>query len=51
MHRLAEARLQQLDGPNLTLRDFENVMRLGVTFKVFDETTPFRAEVASGSPT
>jgi hypothetical protein len=30
MHPLAEARLQQLDGSNLTRRDFENVMRLGV---------------------
>ncbi len=36
MHPLAELRLQQLDGPDLTLRDFQNVMRLGAPFKIFD---------------
>ena len=46
MHPLAEARLQQLDGPDLTRRDLENVMRLGRPFKDFDEATPFQVEVA-----
>jgi hypothetical protein len=46
MHPLAEARLQQLDGSNLTRRDFENVMRLGVPFRNLDETSAFRVEVA-----
>ncbi len=46
MHPLAEARLQQLDGPDVTLRDLENVMRLGTPFKDFDQATPFQVEVA-----
>ena len=45
-HPLAEARLQKLDGSNLTRRDFENVMRLGVPFRNLDETSAFRVEVA-----
>jgi conjugative relaxase-like TrwC/TraI family protein len=46
MHPLAEARLQQLDGPDVTLRDLENVMRLGTPFKDFDQATPFQVAVA-----
>ena len=46
MHPLAEARLQQLDGPDVTLRDLENVMRLGTPFKDFDQATPLQVEVA-----
>jgi hypothetical protein len=46
LHPLAETRLQQLDGPNLTEQDFREVMRLGAPFKIIDDATPFRVEVA-----
>src|SRR5215203_1532760 len=46
LHPLAELRLQQLDGPNLTGGDFRDVMRLGAPFKIIDDATPFRVEVA-----
>ena len=46
MHPLAEVRLQQLKGPDLTGQDFRNVMRLGAPFKIIDDATPFRIEVA-----
>jgi TrwC relaxase len=47
LHPLAELRLQQLEGPDLTLRDFQNAMRLGVPFKIVDnDRIPFRLEVA-----
>jgi conjugative relaxase-like TrwC/TraI family protein len=47
LHPLAELRQQQLEGPNLTLRDFQNAARLGVPFKIVDsEVSPFRLEVA-----
>jgi conjugative relaxase-like TrwC/TraI family protein len=46
MHPLAQARLQQLDGPDVTLRDLENVMRLGTPFKDFDRAAPLQVEVA-----
>ena len=46
LHPLAELRLQQLEGPDLTARDFQDVMRLGVPFKIIDDATPFRVEVA-----
>jgi conjugative relaxase-like TrwC/TraI family protein len=46
LHPLAELRLQQLDGPDLTGPDFRDVMRLGAPFKIIDEATPFRVEVA-----
>jgi conjugative relaxase-like TrwC/TraI family protein len=46
MHPLAEARLRQLDGPDVNLRDLENVMRLGTPFKDFDRATPFQVGVA-----
>jgi conjugative relaxase-like TrwC/TraI family protein len=46
LHPLAELRLQQLDGADLTAQDFEDVMRLGAPFKIIDDATPFRVEVA-----
>ena len=46
LHPLAESRLQQLEGPDLTGRDFRDVMRLGAPFKIIDDATPFRVEVA-----
>ncbi len=47
LHPLAELRQQQLEGPDLTLRDFQNVARLGVPFKIVDhDLIPFRVEVA-----
>ena len=46
LHPLAETRLQQLDGPDLTGGDFQEVMRLGAPFKIIDDATPFRVEVA-----
>src|SRR4030095_15220065 len=46
LHPLAELRQQQLAGPDLTLRDFQNVARLGVPFKIVDnDLIPFRLEV------
>jgi conjugative relaxase-like TrwC/TraI family protein len=46
-HPLAELRQQQLEGPDLTLRDFQNAARLGVPFKIVDnDLIPFRLEVA-----
>jgi conjugative relaxase-like TrwC/TraI family protein len=48
LHPLAELRQQQLEGPDLTLRDFQNVARLGVPFKIVDnDLIPFRLEVAT----
>src|SRR5687767_11236658 len=46
LHPLAELRLQQLDGTDLTGQNFRDVMRLGAPFKIIDEATPFRVEVA-----
>ena len=47
LHPLAELRQQQLEGPDLTVRDFQNAARLGVPFKIVDgEVSPFRLEVA-----
>jgi conjugative relaxase-like TrwC/TraI family protein len=46
LHLLAELRLQQLQGPDLTGQDFRDVMRLGTPFKIIDDATPFRVEVA-----
>jgi conjugative relaxase-like TrwC/TraI family protein len=47
LHPLAELRQQQLEGPDLTLRDFQNVTRLGAPFKIVDnDLIPFRLEVA-----
>jgi conjugative relaxase-like TrwC/TraI family protein len=46
LHPLAEIRSQQLEGPDLTEQDFQDVMRLGTPFKIIDDATPFRVEVA-----
>jgi conjugative relaxase-like TrwC/TraI family protein len=47
LHPLAGLRQQQLEGPDLTLRDFQNVARLGAPFKIVDnDLIPFRVEVA-----
>ena len=47
LHPLAELRQQQLEGPDLTIRDFQDVTRLGVPFKIVDGVvSPFRLEVA-----
>ena len=36
MHPLAELRQQQLEGPDLTERDFQDAARLGAPFKIVD---------------
>ena len=47
LHPLAELRQQQLEGPDLTQRDFHEVTQLGVRFKIVDGVvSPFRLEVA-----
>ena len=47
LHPLAELRQQQLEGPDLTQRDFQEVTRLGAPFKIVDGVvSPFRLEVA-----
>ena len=47
LHPLAELRQQQLEGPDLSLRDLQEVTRLGVPFKIVDGVvSPFRLEVA-----
>ena len=40
-------RQQQLEGPDLTLRDFQDAARLGAQFKIINgDVSPFRVEVA-----
>ena len=47
LHPLAELRQQQLEGPDLTRRDFQEVTQLGVPFKIVDgDRSAFRVEVA-----
>jgi conjugative relaxase-like TrwC/TraI family protein len=47
LHPLAELRQQQLEGPDLTTRDFQEVIQLGAPFKIFDgDISLFRLEVA-----
>jgi conjugative relaxase-like TrwC/TraI family protein len=47
LHPLAELRQQQLEGPDLTLRDYQDTARLGAPFKIVDsDVSPFRLEVA-----
>jgi conjugative relaxase-like TrwC/TraI family protein len=47
LHPLAELRQQQLEGPDLTIRDFQEVTRLGAPFKIVaGDVNPFRLEVA-----
>jgi DNA primase catalytic core len=47
LHPLAAQRQQQLEGPELTGRDYLAVSRLGAPFKIYDsDIPPFRVEVA-----
>jgi TrwC relaxase len=47
LHPLAELRQQQLEGPELTPRDFQDAAKLGAAFRVVDgDVSPFRLEVA-----
>jgi len=46
LHPLADARAQHFDGSNITLDAIEKTMRLGTQFRVVDEATQFRIEVA-----
>ena len=47
LHPLAELRQQQLEGPDLTERDYQDAARLGAPFKIVNgDVSPFRLEVA-----
>jgi hypothetical protein len=47
LHPLAEHRQRQLEGPDLTIRDFQELTQLGAPFKIFDgDVSPFRLEMA-----
>jgi hypothetical protein len=47
LHPLAAQRQQQLQGPDLTVRDYQSVTRLGAPFKIYQpDVSPFRVEVA-----
>jgi conjugative relaxase-like TrwC/TraI family protein len=47
LHPLAELRQQQLEGPDLSRRDLQEVIQLGMPFRVVDgDVSPFRLEVA-----
>jgi hypothetical protein len=47
LHPLAELRQHQLEGPDLTERDYQDAARLGAPFKIVDgDVSPFRLEVA-----
>ena len=46
LHPVAELRLRQLEAPDFIGRDFRDLMRLGAPFKIIDDATPFRVEVA-----
>jgi DNA primase catalytic core len=47
LHPLAAQRQQQLQGPDLTARDYQAVTRLGAPFKIYQpDVSPFRVEVA-----
>jgi conjugative relaxase-like TrwC/TraI family protein len=47
MHPLAAQRQQQLEGPDLTVRDYQLVTRLGAPFKIYaNDIPPFRVQVA-----
>jgi conjugative relaxase-like TrwC/TraI family protein len=47
LHPLAELRQQQLEGPDLSPRDYQDAARLGAPFRVVDgDVSPFRLEVA-----
>jgi conjugative relaxase-like TrwC/TraI family protein len=47
LHPMAEQRQRQLQGPDLTARDYQVVTRLGAPFKIYQpDVSPFRLEVA-----
>jgi TrwC relaxase len=47
LHPLAELRQQQLEGPDLNPRDYQDAARLGAPFKIVDsDVSPFRLGVA-----
>src|SRR5215211_7628845 len=47
LHPLAAQRQQQLQGPDLTVPDYQAVTRLGAPFKIYQpDVSPFRVEVA-----
>ena len=46
LHPLAGARAQHFDGSNITLHAIDDAMRLGTPFRVVDDATPFRLQVA-----
>jgi hypothetical protein len=47
LHPLAGQRQRQLQGPDLTVRDYQLVTRLGAPFKIYgNDIPPFRVEVA-----
>jgi conjugative relaxase-like TrwC/TraI family protein len=47
LHPLAAQRQQQLQGPDLTSRDYQLVTQLGAPFKIYNnDIPPFRVEVA-----
>jgi TrwC relaxase len=47
LHPLASLRQQQLEGPDLTERDYQDAARLGAPFRIGDgDVSPFRLEVA-----
>ena len=46
LHPLADARAQHFDGSNIALHAIDDAMRLGTPFRVVDEATLFRVEVA-----
>ena len=47
LHSLAELRQEQLEGPGVTERDYQDLTRLGAPFEIFNnDVSPFRLEVA-----
>jgi TrwC relaxase len=47
LHPLAEQRQRQLQGPDLTVRDYQAVTRLGAPFKIYQpDVSLFRVQVA-----
>jgi TrwC relaxase len=47
LHPLAEPRQRQLQGPDLTVQNYQSVTRLGAPFKIYQpDVSPFRVEVA-----
>jgi hypothetical protein len=51
LHPLAELSQQQLEGPDLTPRDYQDAARLGTPFKIFDDAAiNTEAGLAAGAP-